>query len=479
MESDEWGTAVTWATSTISSAASDSQPSSVMTAQKSSTPGWGQEGPWVDTTLTNTAACMEDSSTPQSVSLFNSPPAPVDPEVIAKARQRIEELLSKNSVIAAARLVHGHALESEFKPKVLLRRILDMKDFQNAGKCASLFTKPGSYGLVFQAVDAAAADGNLKVALDILVLHRLSKTQKLTALGLVQQLVQQDDLSNAVRYVEQLGGLMTQYDVGVQHALIRQIMDKRQYGHALRIAKYSSSGLAYLLRELLERGLEREARYFSLDCGIARNAFQQLKLPQYKLPSVCPVHWIGTGADLPLAYELLVARKPEVVGFDIEYRPTFRAGDWSPVEIIQLATDTEVCLVDAQLLNKNPLYAALMGELLSSKDIRKLGCGMKDDVRRLVSSHSSLKCYNELHNVTNVSDAFVAAYPGLERGALKRMAAYVLGKGLSKSCQTSNWAQRPLTDKQIAYAACDAMVLVDIYRAMEAERADCFERFTV
>ena len=44
-----------------------------------------------------------------------------------------------------------------------------------------------------------------------------------------------------------------------------------------------------------------------------------------------------------------------------------------------------------------------------------------------------------------------------------------LGITIDKSEQTSNWAQRPLNESQLSYAAIDAEVLIDLYDTLERQ----------
>jgi ribonuclease D len=51
-------------------------------------------------------------------------------------------------------------------------------------------------------------------------------------------------------------------------------------------------------------------------------------------------------------------------------------------------------------------------------------------------------------------------------GGLAGLVFTFLGVGLNKRQQLSNWEMRPLSDKQITYGACDAIVLLDIYNKL-------------
>ena len=47
-----------------------------------------------------------------------------------------------------------------------------------------------------------------------------------------------------------------------------------------------------------------------------------------------------------------------------------------------------------------------------------------------------------------------------------------LGRALDKTEQTSNWRRRPLSKRQMAYAAVDSEVLVELYERWHATAPD-------
>jgi hypothetical protein len=60
---------------------------------------------------------------------------------------------------------------------------------------------------------------------------------------------------------------------------------------------------------------------------------------------------------------------------------------------------------------------------------------------------------------------------------LSSLCVAVLGKPLDKSTRMSDWAARPLSDRQTHYAALDAAVLVAILKKLKREHGDELARF--
>jgi len=55
---------------------------------------------------------------------------------------------------------------------------------------------------------------------------------------------------------------------------------------------------------------------------------------------------------------------------------------------------------------------------------------------------------------------------------------YTLGQKLDKKQRMTDWGQRPLSEGQIAYAAADATVVLDIFHQLEKDitsRDGCFD----
>ena len=134
------------------------------------------------------------------------------------------------------------------------------------------------------------------------------------------------------------------------------------------------------------------------------------------------------------------------IGFDTESKPTFRKGEVSTgPHLVQLATDDHVFLF--------PVLFAMNHEVL----------------RRVLAVPNLLKVGFGLGNDRTAFDlGEVLRGPG-HRGTVgaKVAVAHYFGQKFQKSKKvgTSNWASPRLNDRQLLYAANDAHVALQIYRA--------------
>ena len=145
-----------------------------------------------------------------------------------------------------------------------------------------------------------------------------------------------------------------------------------------------------------------------------------------------------------------------VLGFDTESRPSFRRGERHPIALVQLATAQLACLFR---IDPEHGPATALRELLECGDVIKVGQGPADEVREL----------REHWGVTArpVADLVpVARAAGCAPLSLRGLAAAYLGIRITKGAQTSNWAAPSLSERQQRYAATDAWVCREIYRAM-------------
>ena len=170
-----------------------------------------------------------------------------------------------------------------------------------------------------------------------------------------------------------------------------------------------------------------------------------------------PVHLVSTQKDLQNAVRALEEEK--LLGFDIETRPAYRRGEAYRPSLLQLAGMRAVYVFQLQELN----IPDGIDTLLSEPSILKTGVAIRDDIAGLHELfHFEPNGFVELSSL--------AGSLGYENSGLRGLAACLLGFRISKSAQTSNWANRNLTNVQIKYAATDAWAGREIYKKLDRIR---------
>jgi len=166
--------------------------------------------------------------------------------------------------------------------------------------------------------------------------------------------------------------------------------------------------------------------------------------------------WTGTtrliSSNAQLTGILPQLEQETVLGFDTETRPAFRKGQSFPPALLQLATGSEVILIQLSQIGLPPAII----HLLESDRVIKTGVGVKDDLLGLQKiTQFSSRGFVEL--------AALSKKRNIKHFGLRGLAAVVLGARISKSQTVSNWAKKELTPGQIQYAATDAWVSRELY----------------
>ena len=160
------------------------------------------------------------------------------------------------------------------------------------------------------------------------------------------------------------------------------------------------------------------------------------------------VHWITSDQELPsLCSEL---RREPFIGLDVETMIQNRT-----LCLIQIAASSGTYILDAlELADLSPL-----ADVLEDAAVVKV-------IHNATFERSVLKRYglsiNGVVDTLHVSRRVRGAkIPGGH--SLKIVCERELGLTLDKSEQVSDWSRRPLSDRQLAYAALDAEVLLRLY----------------
>ena len=168
-----------------------------------------------------------------------------------------------------------------------------------------------------------------------------------------------------------------------------------------------------------------------------------------------PIQLIESREELAQAVAQL--KKEAVLGFDTETRPTFRSGERYPPAVLQLAGEEIVYIYQL----KDGRLSKGLRSVFANANIVKAGVALDRDLIELKElAHFKPAGFVDLGEM--------AKKAGLQNHGLRGMAAALLGFRISKSCQTSNWAQETLTKAQLEYAATDAWVGRELYLRLQS-----------
>ncbi|KAI9243987.1 hypothetical protein BY458DRAFT_529994 [Sporodiniella umbellata] len=196
----------------------------------------------------------------------------------------------------------------------------------------------------------------------------------------------------------------------------------------------------------------------------------------YKLPvSVIDVFVNSRDKLLYMKQHLLQSR---IACIDTEWAPEFTSfGSPTTTALIQIATDMgHVFLLDIQKLGSShdieitKTVESMLRSMFESEDILKIVYGFSEDFKTL---HQTLQ-YSKKWKIKSILDFNTLTSPPTEtsvngepiRGGLSAVVKTYLHCTLNKKQQLSNWSQRPLSEDQLNYAACDAVCMLEIYEEL-------------
>ena len=196
--------------------------------------------------------------------------------------------------------------------------------------------------------------------------------------------------------------------------------------------------------------LPSSAELPNLPARISKDEINQLPLIRFG----GKIHVVRNEKELAVAARKM--RKTEVLGFDVESKPTFRKGENHPVALLQFATSKEAFLIQLQTIdNLGPVQ-----EILENPRIGKTGVAIRDDVKKLYEKHPfNAEGFVELSHWANKL--------GIVTTGLRSLTAIFLGKRISKGAQLSNWERPRLAPSQLLYAATDAWISRELHLAMQ------------
>ena len=163
---------------------------------------------------------------------------------------------------------------------------------------------------------------------------------------------------------------------------------------------------------------------------------------------------VDNPCSLELAQKALAGVK--LLGFDTESKPTFATGEKSTgPHLIQFANADQAFLIPVKY--EAGLKLAL--DIAADSSVLKVGFGVAGDKALFRRRFDA-----PLNHVQDLSKTLKTAFQLPQAVGARAAIAILYGHRLSKSSQRSNWAQWPLSESQIHYAANDAFAAFAAYQ---------------
>ncbi len=146
-----------------------------------------------------------------------------------------------------------------------------------------------------------------------------------------------------------------------------------------------------------------------------------------------------------------------LIGFDTETRPSFQKGVSHKVALVQLSVENTAYLFR---LKKMGGMGPDLTSLLSDPNCIKVGLATNDDFNNLKKWNANIMPKGMIE-----IQGLVKKY-GIEEMSLAKIYGLLFGLKISKRQRLTNWEADTLTEKQMSYAALDAVACVEIYNEL-------------
>uniref|UniRef100_A0A452IU23 Bifunctional 3'-5' exonuclease/ATP-dependent helicase WRN n=1 Tax=Gopherus agassizii TaxID=38772 RepID=A0A452IU23_9SAUR len=160
----------------------------------------------------------------------------------------------------------------------------------------------------------------------------------------------------------------------------------------------------------------------------------------------------------------------DVIGFDIEWPPSYTKGKVGKVALIQICVSEKKCYLFH--ISSMSGFPKGLKRLLEDEAVKKVGVGIEGDQWKLMSDFEvKLKSFVELADVANEK------LKCKEMWSLNGLVKHLFNKQLlkDKCVRCSNWEEFPLNEEQKLYAATDAYAGLLIYQKLE-NMSNCGQR---
>jgi hypothetical protein len=224
----------------------------------------------------------------------------------------------------------------------------------------------------------------------------------------------------------------------------------------------------------LQTDQEFSEDYFAIDESTFPKENAQIQDASAFLTNHYPIVFVDSDDAFELAKKTLLSTDVRVIALDCENKMHFFPSNSKTIEIFSISCIKGTFIFD--IMNKYDenisTWKPFFVTLFSSNEILKLGYDLSQDLEHM---QTDIRCAHELkhhidlyyilkdlkYKIKKIGTDFS------DHGSLSFMCQYFLGKQLSKDSRMTNWSRRPLSEKQVKYAALDSEVLIHLFMKLK------------
>ena len=120
-------------------------------------------------------------------------------------------------------------------------------------------------------------------------------------------------------------------------------------------------------------------------------------------------------------------------------------------------------------LSNSEYLDEVLSTLFTKDDTKVIAMDFQNDIKEITMRSKSFTFTSKLNNLYDIGSIYCTLNNMKLKWSLTKITQHIIGKGIWKVEQISNWERRPLRNSQLHYAALDAYILTVLFNMLSEE----------